>query len=331
MVSLCLGRSVAPDEADGQRRFNGLKNQGNTCHLNVILQALYMTPEVREGVLEASFGLDPKELPPLPRSLAALFNRLSTGRRACSTAPVTKTLRGHGMNRQQDTHDTYLLLCDRLETDLKGTAQKLLTQNLFQGKQRDYVKCHTCKHTSFTEDLFSNLSIDLPSESGGKSAGAPAGADVAAGRAARDGEVPTSVVAALRAALEPEQLVGEDQYECDKCGCKRDAERGVRLRRLPPILVLHLKRFASSVESDKRGRVRLKLTKLNLPLPVSAVGILPFATRPPVPSSAVYPKPAALEPSVCEPCAVAEVALCLTGGSPLRCSLSGGSTCASLW
>ena len=100
----CLGRSVAPEDADECRRFNGLKNQGNTCHLNVILQALYMTPELRQGMLEASSSED---LAPLPRSLATLFNRLSSGERVCSTAPITKTLRGHGMNRQQDCHDTY--------------------------------------------------------------------------------------------------------------------------------------------------------------------------------------------------------------------------------
>ncbi|KAL1519014.1 hypothetical protein AB1Y20_003283 [Prymnesium parvum] len=282
----CLGRSVAPDELGDYRRFVGLKNQGNTCHLNVILQALFMTPELREGLLEVCSTVDPKSVAPLPRSLAALFHRLATGSRPCSTGPITKSLRGYGMNRQQDCHDTYLLLCARLETDLKGTSQSLLTRELFQGKQRDYVKCQACQHTSFTEDLFSNLSINLPnapartaassdrqgresSERDDESAaddvtdttGDPAGEE-------NDGDTTPSVRTALRATLAPEQLVGDDQYECDKCKCKRDAERGVRLSVLPPILVIHLKRFATSYERDKRGRVKLKLTKLNLALHV---------------------------------------------------------------
>ena len=158
----CLGRSVAPED-DEDRRFVGLRNQGNTCHLNVVLQAMYMIPELRQGLAECSATVDPKELAPLPRALAGLFERLSAGGRAVSTKPFTSTLRGHAMNRQQDCHDTYLLLCDRLEKDLKSTAQKMLSQQLFQGKQRDFVKCHSCGNVSFTEDFFTNLEVDLPS------------------------------------------------------------------------------------------------------------------------------------------------------------------------
>ena len=47
----CLARpGVAPDEP-GPRRYVGLKNQGGTtCHLNTVLQALYMTPEFRKAL-----------------------------------------------------------------------------------------------------------------------------------------------------------------------------------------------------------------------------------------------------------------------------------------
>lgn len=123
MVPWCVRRSVAPDDEVCERRFVGLKNQGATCHLNVILQALYMIPELRQGLSECSATVGQKDLAPLPRALASLFARLAAGGRAVSTKSITSTLRGHGMNRQQDCHDTYLMLCDRLETDLKDTAQ----------------------------------------------------------------------------------------------------------------------------------------------------------------------------------------------------------------
>ena len=154
-----------------------------------------------------------------------------------------------------------------------------LSQQLFQGKQRDYVRCHACGSVSFTEDFFSNLSVDIPSNStqSGDLEGGPRGKPRAqeAEPAAADSDgsggdesasKQISVLSALRAALKPEQLVGDEQYECEKCKGKRDAERGVGLRVLPPILVLHLKRFASSIERDRKGRCRLNLVKLNTPL-----------------------------------------------------------------
>ena len=36
------------------------------------------------------------------------------------------------------------MLCDQLETDLKGTRLAKVVAELFEGKQSDYVKCHEC-------------------------------------------------------------------------------------------------------------------------------------------------------------------------------------------
>ncbi|CAN0015052.1 unnamed protein product, partial [Ectocarpus fasciculatus] len=38
--------------------FVGLDNQGATCYLNALLQAIYMTPELRHGL----YAVDPKDL-----------------------------------------------------------------------------------------------------------------------------------------------------------------------------------------------------------------------------------------------------------------------------
>ena len=137
----CLARGVAPDEPAQQRRYVGLKNQGATCHLNIVLQALYMTPEFREGLL----GLDAKELPATARAASTVFARMAQGGRTVSTKPLTSALRPvYACTRQQDCHDTWLMLCDQLETDLKGTRLAKVVAELFEGKQSDYVKCHEC-------------------------------------------------------------------------------------------------------------------------------------------------------------------------------------------
>lgn len=45
------------------------------------------------------------------------------------------------------------------------------------------------------------------------------------------------------AALAPDELVGDNQYFCDLCAAKSDADRRMRLRSLPPYLCLALQRF----------------------------------------------------------------------------------------
>ena len=47
-----------PSECRAASLFVGLDNQGATCYLNSLIQAMYMTPELRFGL----FNVDPKEL-----------------------------------------------------------------------------------------------------------------------------------------------------------------------------------------------------------------------------------------------------------------------------
>ena len=160
----CLTRGVAPD--DPCRRYCGLKNQGATCHLNTVLQALYMTPEFRQGLLK----LQPGELPPTGKAVCTVFAKMAHGNRTVSTKPLTSALRPvYVCTRQQDCHDTWLMLCDRLESDLKQTPLAKLVAQLFEGRQSDYVKCHKCATVTNTQDTFSNLSLAVPEEEEGAS------------------------------------------------------------------------------------------------------------------------------------------------------------------
>ena len=47
----------------------------------------------------------------------------------------------------------------------------------------------------------------------------------------------------LRLFLQPEDLVGDDRYDCSACGTRRDATRQIVLTRIPPVLNLQLLRF----------------------------------------------------------------------------------------
>jgi ubiquitin C-terminal hydrolase len=53
----------------------------------------------------------------------------------------------------------------------------------------------------------------------------------------------SSLLSSLVSLLSPEELVGDNQYDCAFCHGKRDATRRMVLRRLPPFLSLSLQRF----------------------------------------------------------------------------------------
>lgn len=275
MLRACYGRGVAPEEPQ-PRRFVGLKNQnGTTCHLNTVLQALFMTPEFREGLL----GLPTTDLPPTTKAASTVFARMAQANRTVSTKPLTSALRPiYTCTRQQDCHDTWLMLVDQVETGLKKTCHAKLVSDLFEGTQTDYVRCHACGTVTNTNDTFSNLSLAVPYSSdasdnssdtqarGGGDDGNDEETDEEEednGGDAKAAGAPQTVTKCIKEFLKPEQLRGDDKFECDKCKCKQDAERGVRLRTMPPIVSVHLKRFAIQNITDRRGRSELSLVKVN--------------------------------------------------------------------
>ena len=247
----------------------GLINQGATCYLNALVQALYADPSFRAGVEKigvaaARAAVSATEpLPAVTKALVELFHQLRHSQYAVSTEGLTSALKWGPVSRQQDVHEFWTMLCERIEADLKGTAHGALVEDLFQGEQRDYVRCHTCGTVSHRTDRFQDLKLAVPHDEPGAAStgtGGPDGAVAADGGGG--GAVPpggTSCTAnvreALRQLLTPEQLRGSDMYQCDCCGCKTDAERGVQLTRLPPILTLQLKRFRYDFRSNTRAKI----------------------------------------------------------------------------
>ncbi|ANB15567.1 Ubp13p [Sugiyamaella lignohabitans] len=100
---------------------------------------------------------------------------------------------------------------------------------LFEGLLTSETKCLTCETVSRRDEQFLDLSIDL--------------------------ERNTSITACLRQFSASEMLCERNKFHCDTCGGLQEAEKRMKVKKLPKILALHLKRFKFT--EDMQRNVKL--------------------------------------------------------------------------
>lgn len=89
--------------------------------------------------------------------------------------------------------------------------------SLFEGTLTSETRCLTCENVSQRDEAFLDLSVDLEQNS--------------------------SVTSCLKRFSEEEMLCERNKFHCDNCGGLQEAEKRMKVKRLPRILALHLKRF----------------------------------------------------------------------------------------
>lgn len=90
-------------------------------------------------------------------------------------------------------------------------------QQIFEGKLTNETKCLTCDTVTCKEESFLDLSIDIEENS--------------------------SVSSCLRQFSANEMLCDRNKYFCDVCNNLQEAEKRMRIKKVPNVLALHLKRF----------------------------------------------------------------------------------------
>jgi len=88
---------------------------------------------------------------------------------------------------------------------------------MFQGVLTNETRCLTCETVTRKDESFLDLSLEI--------------------------EQNTSISSCLRNFTSQETLRGQDKFHCDCCQSKQEAVRRIQLKKLPVVLVLHLKRF----------------------------------------------------------------------------------------
>ncbi|KAF8602409.1 cysteine proteinase [Ceratobasidium sp. AG-I] len=92
-----------------------------------------------------------------------------------------------------------------------------LVHDLFEGTLTSETRCLTCETVSSRDESFLDLSIDIERNS--------------------------SVTACLRQFSASEMLCQKNKFFCDSCCGLQEAEKRMKIKKLPNVLALHLKRF----------------------------------------------------------------------------------------
>lgn len=262
---------------------SGLANLGNTCFINSALQCLTAVPSLTEYFLSGSYkrDLNPRRSGLLASLFAALLlQRCKEGLRLSRPSELVSHIwrYSHFSPRSQNDSQEFLAyFLDQLHEDLNKSAGKLIGTSRqvtpgdeesraeiawqnhllinrsivvekFQGLLKSSLSCLRCKHTSVTFEPFMFLSVPIP-----------------AGRS-------DTLKECLGEFTKSERLGGSEKWTCPKCAVPMEALKKLELWKVPPVLIIHLKRFYCQYESMG------KLTKA-ISYPISNLSLDQFLGR----------------------------------------------------
>jgi len=274
-------RNFAGVWGTGKPGLTGLKNMGNTCYMNSILQCVSNTAPLANyfvtGEFEKDLNAKSETRGQISKEFAELLIQLwsSQYKSICPTdlkRTIGRFKSEFSGNDQQDAHELVLTLMDWLHKETnkvhkptKEPEQKndnlpdyvaannhwkeFIARNqsifiqLFHGQRRSVVKCLTCGTESVTYDVFSVLTLPIPS-----------------------GSNRADVLDCFAAYLKEEVL---DEWKCPTCRVNRKSLKKIDIVKFPPLLVIHLNRFYNDGLWRKRQNY-VSFTMNNLDLGIFA-------------------------------------------------------------
>ncbi|XP_031429304.1 ubiquitin carboxyl-terminal hydrolase 2a isoform X3 [Clupea harengus] len=274
-VGLLINQAKNSKSAQG---LVGLRNLGNTCFMNSILQCLSNTQNLRDYCLQNSYRRDLNNNNRTNTALMEEFAKLiqtlwtSSGSEAVSPSEFKTQIQRYaprfvGYN-QQDAQEFLRFLLDGLHNEVnrvtvrpRGSTEdfdhlrdeekgkkmwsKYLDRedskivDVFVGQLKSSLTCTDCGYCSTVFDPFWDLSLPISKKGYGE----------------------VSLMDCMRLFTKEDVLDGDEKPTCYRCKARRRCTKKFTVQKFPKILVLHLKRF-----SEARVRTSKLSTFVNFPL-----------------------------------------------------------------
>ncbi|XP_046489132.1 ubiquitin carboxyl-terminal hydrolase 8 isoform X5 [Neodiprion pinetum] len=228
----------------------GLKNLGNSCYMNSIIQCLSNTTSLARYFIHGLYTDDlntknKKTQGQVVEEVAQVIKALWCGHyRSISPRDLKVAIGQYKMQfesyEQQDSHEFLTFLLDWMHNDLKTKAkpevdrlisnadkewdkaldgQTSIISQLFFGQLRSTISCATCGNSSTTYESFNSLTLSLPDTN----------------RCTLDD--------CIRKYVSGQRVSG---WRCPSCKTARDATKKFDFVKLAPIIVIHLNRFGET-------------------------------------------------------------------------------------
>ena len=258
----------------------GLRNMGNTCYMSSSLQCLSMTIPLADYFIGEAYRREINTSNHLGSKgkLVQAFAKLM--RSIWIDAPSSGVIRPASFKneldnfapqfqgrKQHDAQELLSILLDGIHEDLNRVKKKPYIEykdcdgtndaadaaeawknylqrdksvivDIFQGQLRNHLTCLCCGHQNIRFEAVMYLSLPID-------------------------DTCKTLDDCLRLFLKEERLTGDNQWYCSKCKKHCDATKKIDLWILPPILIVHFKRFRTNefglVASKNNAAVRFPL------------------------------------------------------------------------
>ncbi|KAL3911642.1 MAG: hypothetical protein SGILL_007201 [Bacillariaceae sp.] len=258
----------------------GIENLGATCYLNTQFQCLAQNPVFLERVFSWRAVDSSHKLNGFMTKLQRLLAQMVVGGNASiSTLEFSNELKlDH--TTQQDPNEFGRLLFDAMEEAFKQCSShnaseangnsgntspdlKDLLKRIFHGETTFETTCMKCSNVTRRSEGFMDLNLPIvgraAEDDDAGDSDQPKRKKVKRGtlEVAFDKFADSDVQFCFDQYMKAESLVGDNQYFCEKCNAKQDAERAPKLTELPPVLNVQLSRYVF----DRQTFEKVKLTK----------------------------------------------------------------------